>query len=128
RGRVNAIALAGRGRAVVKNVTQMRVALAAADFGPFHAERAIRFLGNVLVVDWLGKAGPAAAAVEFIERREKRLPADNIDINSGAMIIPILVAKRRFGAALLGHVILLRRELLFQLLGRRLGRSLIGGG
>src|SRR6266478_746291 len=106
----------------------MRVALAAADFGPFDAERAIGFLGNVLVVDRLCKAGPSAAAVEFIERRKQRLPADNIDINSGAMIVPILVAKRRFGAALLGHVILLRRELLFQLLGRRLGRSLIGGG
>src|SRR5260370_5429737 len=106
-------------------MTQMRVALAAADFGALHAERAIRFFGNVLVVDWLGKAGPARAAVEFIERRKQRLSADNIDINSGAMIVPILISKRWFGAALLGHVILLRRELLFQLLGSRLGRRFI---
>jgi len=109
-------------------VTQMRVALAAADFVALHPEGAIRFFGNIFVVDWFCKAGPSAAAVEFIERRKQRLPADNIDINSGAMIVPILVAKRRFGAALLGDVILLRRELLSQLLGRRLGRSLIGGG
>src|SRR5260370_40869031 len=105
----------------------MRVAVAAGDLGALHSERAFRFFGNVLVVDWLCKAGPARADVEFIERREQRLPANNIDINSGAMIVPILIAKRRFGAALLGDVILLRRELLFQLPGRRLGRSLIGG-
>src|SRR5436853_5362938 len=108
-------------------MTQMRVALAAADVGALHPVGAIRFFGNIFVVEWFCKAGPSAAAVEFIERREQRLPANDIDINSGAMIVPILIAKRWFGAALLGDVILLRRELLFQLLGRRLGRSLIGG-
>src|SRR5207253_10182093 len=105
----------------------MRVAFAAAYFRALHPQGAIRFFGNIFVVEWFCKAGPAAAAVEFIERREKWLAADNIDINSGAMIIPILISKRRLGAALLGDVILLGRELLFQFLGKRLGRSLIGG-
>ena len=85
----------------------------AENFSPFHSKSAIGFFRDVALVDRFGETGPTGAAVEFIERSKKGFAADKIDIDAGAMIVPILVSKRRFGAALLGDAILLRRELLF---------------
>src|SRR5438270_4409714 len=111
--------------AVVEEMAEMRIAVAAADFGAFHSERAVRFFGDVALRDRLGETGPAAPAVELIERCEKRFATDNIDINAGPMIVPILISKRRFGPALLSDAILFRREFLFQFLRWRLDRSLV---
>src|SRR2546421_10050546 len=112
-------------RAVVENMTEMGIAFAAADFGAFHSERAIRFFGHIFFFNRFGETGPAAAAIEFIERREERFAADNVDINTGPMIVPILVAKWRLGPALLSDTILFGRQFLFQFLRRRFGRSLV---
>ena len=93
----------------------MRIAFAAADFRPFHPEGLVGFFGDVAVLDRFGETRPPRAAVEFVERSEERFAADHIDIDSGFMIVPVFISKRRFGAALLGHAILLGREFLFQL-------------
>src|ERR1700730_14929537 len=114
-------------RSVVEDMAKVRLAPAAAYLGAFHSESTIRFFSHVIFVDRFGETGPAAAAVEFVQRSKERLAADNIDINAGAMIVPIFVSKRRLGAALLGHVILLWSQFLFQFVGRRFRRSLIGG-
>src|SRR5205085_12666668 len=128
RGGINAVTLAAFiGRTVIKNVAEMRIAFAAAHFITFHAKSAIRFLGDLIFVNRFGETGPTTAAVEFIERTEERLAADHIDIDASVMIVPILISKWRFGAALLSDVILLRRQFLLQLFRRRLGRSLISG-
>src|SRR5438067_8367333 len=118
----NAALVAGT---VVEEVTEMGIAFAAADFGAFHSERAIRFFGDVVFLNRLGETGPAASAVEFIERREERFATDNIDINAGPMIVPILVPKRWLGPALLSDAILFGRQFLFQFLRWRFGRSLV---
>src|SRR5947209_5666937 len=55
------------GGAVVEKMTEMGIAFAAADFGAFHSERAIRCFGDVALLDRLRETGPAAAAIEFIE-------------------------------------------------------------
>ena len=51
-------------------------------------------------------AGPARSAVEFVLRREERLPGDEIDINSGLMIVPVGILKRSFGGAFPRYAIL----------------------
>src|SRR5207244_7077829 len=67
-GRVDAIAhSAFVTRPIVKNVTEMRIAIVAAHFGPLHSERAIRFFGNVVFVDWLRETGPTRAAIKLNE-------------------------------------------------------------
>src|SRR6266404_1975511 len=115
RGRVDAITRAALiVRTVVEHVPEMRIAFAAADFRSFHAERFVCFFGDVAVLDRFGEAGPSRAAVEFVERSEERFAADHIDIDSGFMIVPVFISKRRFGAALLGHAVLLGRKFLFQ--------------
>src|SRR5215471_15290058 len=115
------------GRAIIEHVAEMRIAFTATHFSAFHTKRAVRFFVHVVLVDRFGETRPAAAAVEFVERREKRFAADNIDIDPCLVIVPILVAKRRLGPALLGHAILFGRELLFQIVGGRFRRTLICG-
>ena len=125
-GGVNAVPHAAFvGRTVVKNVPKMGIALVASDFGPFHAESAICFLADMAILDRLGETWPAAAAVEFVEGSKEGFTADNIDVNTGAMIIPVLVSERRLGAALLSDVILFRSQFFLQLVPRRLVGRLI---
>ena len=99
-----------------------------ADFRSLHADRDVRLFHYVLFCNWFGETRPAGAAVELIERSEKGLAADDIDINAGAMVIPIFIPKGWLGPALLGDVILLRGELFLQLLGRGLRIIISGGG
>jgi hypothetical protein len=47
-------------------------------------------------------------------RAEERLPGDNIHVDAGAFVIPVFVAERRLSSLMLGHLVLLRRELLSQ--------------
>src|ERR1700722_5808033 len=99
RGRIDAVTLVSRPRTIIKDVAEMGIALAGTDLGPLHPKSAIRFLGDVLLFDRFGETRPATSAVEFIERREKRFAAHDVDINSSAMIVPIFVVKRRFRSA-----------------------------
>src|ERR1041385_4346248 len=88
RGRIDAITLTCRSRPVGENVAEVRIAFARTHFGAVHAESAIGFLRYARLVDWLGKTGPAAAAVELVARTEERFAAHNIDINSVAVLVP----------------------------------------
>ena len=83
-------------------------------FGPYfracHAHAAIGFLDHVFLRQWLGEAGPAGAAFEFIERTEEWLAADAVDVDAGFVIIPVFVAEGRLGAAFFRDVVLLWSE------------------
>src|SRR5256885_14262080 len=101
----------------------MRTTMAAEHLSARHSKCAVRFFGDVIFLDRFGEAGPAAAAVEFIHRSEKRFAADYIDIQARTMIVPILVSERRLGPALLGDAILFGRQFLFQFFGGGFARS-----
>src|ERR1043165_4159735 len=89
-------------RAVVKDVAEVGIGGFGAHFGPLHKGGSVGFLGDLVFLDWLGKAWPAGAGIEFIQRTEQRFAGNNIHINTGLMIVPICVLERRFRAALLG--------------------------
>ena len=97
----------------------MGIAFRAANFGTIHSQGAIGFLDDLFSRDRFGEAGPAAAAIEFIERREERFPGYNVNVNTGRMIVPIGVVERWLGPTFLRDVVLLGRQLLLQL---RVGR------
>src|SRR3989454_12496616 len=47
---------------------------------------------------------------ELVERGEERLAGHDIHVEPGAMVIPVLVVKRRLRRVVLGDVVLQRRE------------------
>src|SRR5437762_9336946 len=97
-------------------MTKMRIAFALSNLRPLHSVGRITFFHNAVFGNRLRETGPACAAVELIERAEKRLARDDIDIDSGLVIIPVGILKRSFGAAFSRHAILI-----FGKLGPELG-------
>ena len=96
-------------------MAEMGIAFRAANFGTVHSQGAIGFLNDFFFGDRFGETGPAATAVELIERSEERFAGDDINVNPGRVIIPIGVVERGFSATLLRDVILLRRQFFLQL-------------
>ena len=75
RGRVHAIAQAGRTRAVVEDVAEMGVALGASHLVARHPQAGVAVSLDVLLGDGLPEARPAGAGVELGRRREQRILA-----------------------------------------------------
>src|SRR2546426_6206779 len=57
---------------------------------------------------------------ELVERGEERLAGHDVHVEPGAMVVPVLVVKRRLRRVVLGDVVLQRRERLPQLRVTRL--------
>ena len=90
----------------------MGIAFRAADFGPIHSHGAIGFLDDLFFGDRFGETGPAASAIEFVERSEEWFAGDHINVNPWRVIVPVGVVERGLGATFLCHVVLLGRQLL----------------
>src|SRR5690242_17703190 len=101
-----------RTRAVVENMAEMRIGGLRAHFRSRHAGGVVRFFQNLALIDRTGETWPAGAGIEFVERTEQRTSGNHVDVNARAMIVPVGVAERRFGAALLRDVELIGVELL----------------
>src|SRR5258708_1231856 len=56
--------------------------------------RGVAVLEGFRLVDRLEKARPAAAGLELVLARKKRLAADDVHIDAGLVIVPILILKR----------------------------------
>ena len=82
RGRVDAVAQAGRAGAVVEDVAEMAVALRAQHLGADHAVAGIAFLVDMALDRGLGEARPAAAGIELGVGLEQRLAAAGADIGA----------------------------------------------
>src|ERR1700692_1164104 len=80
------------------------------DLGADHEMAPIPVLEDVAVVDRLGEAGPTGAAVELVDGREQRFTRARGDGKTGLVVIPVLTRERRFGAAVLGYLVLLGRQ------------------
>src|SRR5262245_27746479 len=106
---IDAVAQAGRRRAVGKHMPQMAAAAAAMHFGAQHAIAAV--LGGFdRAVDWSVEAWPAGAALELGLRREQRLVAGGANECARALFIEQRAAARPLGAVLAHDVILLGRQ------------------
>ena len=73
---VDAISQAGRRRAVVENVPQVRLTAAAHDFDAMHSEAIVRSLGNGFLADRLKETRPSASALVFSVAFEKGIAAN----------------------------------------------------
>src|SRR5438067_2992184 len=111
RRRVDAIAQAGRVRAVREEVAQMSAAMAARDLGPPHPERIVFLRRDVALLDDVVEARPTRPRFELRPRIEERFVAHDAAIRSLAMVVPVRAGKRRLGARLLGYRVLDRAEL-----------------
>src|SRR5438552_4360482 len=78
----------------------------------------VDLLGDGLIRQRSGEAGPAATRIEFVEGTEQGLARNDVDVNARFFIIPKLVAERRLGGGMLGDIILGGREFAFEF-GRR---------
>src|SRR6266496_2295462 len=101
----------------------MRIARFATNFSAFHSERGILFFGNFVWRNGLGETGPTRAAVELIKGTKQRFARDNINVNARLVIVPVSIVKWRLRAAFAGDVILIFRQLAFQL---GIGRNWFG--
>ena len=91
-------------------MAKMRIALAGAHFGALCSLRQIRLFHDVALRNRFGETGTPGVTIELIEGTEKRFAADNIDVDSRAEIIPMLIVKRALGAVLAGQPILFRSQ------------------
>ena len=94
RQRVDAETAAGEGGAVVKHVSEMRMAVGAADFGAAHA---VAVVGNHPDTAGNGgvKARPSAAAVEFLFGSKQRVAAAGADVGAFFVKLVIFAGKGR---------------------------------
>src|SRR5262249_15254650 len=89
RRRVDAVAQAGRARAVIEDMAEMAVAFRAQHLGAAHAVAVILLLVDIALGGGLGKARPAAAGIELGVGFEQGLAAARADI--GALAVLVLV-------------------------------------
>src|SRR5205814_1308289 len=106
---VDAVALAGRRRAVVEDVPEMAAAAAAVHLRADHAVALVR-AGLHRAGCWIVEARPAGAALELLLRYEQRLIAPRADERAGAFLEVERAAARRLGAVLAHDRVLLGRE------------------
>ncbi|CAH2401244.1 hypothetical protein MES5069_280021 [Mesorhizobium escarrei] len=106
---VDAIAQAGRRRAVLEDVAEMAAAAGAVAFGADHAVAAVDGrldrTGHRIVEAW-----PAGAALELQLGFEQGLVAADAGKSAGALLVEQGAAARPLGAVITHHRILLRRQ------------------
>src|SRR5580698_1017629 len=91
----------------------MRVALAADYLFADHSVADVSLDFHIVFVYWFVKAGPAGAGVKYGIRRKERVAAADAAVGSRRGGVFVLAGKRRLGALLAGHMVFIRRELLF---------------
>src|SRR5436305_14142827 len=85
----------------------MCFAAGTANFGPPHAIGSIAMLFHSPFLERLIETWPASAGLKLRLRTEQRLPAGGTSVRSRIFRFVILAAKRRLGASLAPHLILL---------------------
>src|SRR5262249_6561433 len=112
RCRVDAVALAGRFRAVLEDVAEVGVTAAAQRLGADHGPAPVALRGDVFRADRLVEARPTGPRIEFGRGIEQRLPAADADVHPVLVVVPVCAAKGPLRGLLARHIVLLRGELL----------------
>lgn len=98
RGGVEAVAEAGRGWAIVKDMAQMPPASCAEDLGTNHAEGSIADLRDVSRCEGTVEAGPSRAGVELRTRGKEWKFASGTEIDTILVIIEEVTAEGGLGS------------------------------
>jgi len=97
-------------------MTKMGIAMTAQQFDTAHAMSVVRPLHNIRFFEFRVEAGPAATCIELAVCIEQRLIAAHGMV---LLLVPALLifgALRRFGPRLLGHPVLVGRQLRFPII------------
>src|SRR5215212_10727529 len=111
RGGIDAVALAGRVRAVREDMAEVATAVGAQDLRSNHPMARVGLLLDRVLRRGGRERGPAAAGVVLRVRLEKLYAAPGAAVGPGLENVVVLVDERRFGALLPQHVVLLGRQL-----------------
>src|SRR5579872_627912 len=107
---VHAVAQTSRFRPIVEHVAKVTAAAAAMNFGPQHAEGAVRSRSHG-IVQRLVKARPAGPAFEFRLRGKQRQVASRTGKEALAVLLQKLAGPGPLGALFPQNLILLRCQL-----------------
>src|ERR1700761_2029605 len=116
RGRVDAVTLPGRARAVTEDVTQVPAAAAAADLGAAHEHAVVRAQLDRVGHGGLEEARPAGTGVELGVRPEQLVPAARALVGAILLVPEQRAGERHLRMAVAQHVVLLAGQLLPPLL------------
>src|SRR5579862_8021316 len=100
RGRVHAVAQAGRLGTVVEDMAKVRATTGADHLGAVHTVAVIGASENPILGDGRPEARPAGARIELLIRAEEHLSAVGTDIGAALFIVPVGVIESRLGARL----------------------------
>src|SRR5437868_5714212 len=70
----------------------------------------IRLRPNVARLERFREAWPTRSRLVLVERAEKRLAGNDVHVDPGLLIVPVLVTERSFRGVALSDVVLSRRE------------------
>src|ERR1700735_1882552 len=118
RAGVDAVPVAGRGRAVVEDVAEGTATAAADDIGAAHEGAVVLPQLDRLGDGGLGEARPAGARVELGVRAEQLAAAAGAPGEAIGVVVDVLTGERPLGVGLAQHAVLHRGQLLAPLLGR----------
>src|SRR5947207_14136483 len=110
RGRVDAVPEAGRPRAIVEYVSEMRAAVRAFDFGPPHEQTAVHLLPDPLFPERLPEARPSGPRIELGLGREEFSAADDAPVDPVFVVIPVITGKGPRRPLIDSDLILHRRQ------------------
>src|SRR5512146_10512 len=114
-GRVHAVPQAGRLRAVLEDVAEMRIAPGAHHLRAGQPEAVVGSPPDVLLGDGRPEAGPTGPRIVLRIRKEEVVPAADAPVDSLLVVIDVLPAIGFLGPFLTGHHVLQGGQLLLPL-------------
>ena len=84
----------------MENVAEVTAAAAAEDFGSGHSVASIEIFEDFILIDYIGKGGPAAVGVEFAVGPEQDLAAGGAFIDAGLEEVIVFAGEGAFGTFL----------------------------
>src|ERR1700761_3582172 len=116
RGRVDAVALTGRARAVTEDMAQVPATATAADLGAAHEHAVVRAQLDRVGHGRLEETRPAGTGVELGVRPEQLVPAARALVGAILLVPEQRAGERHLRMAVAQHVVLLAGQLLPPLL------------
>src|SRR5437763_11287688 len=101
-GRVYRVTLSGWRSGIGDQMAEVGIAAFRAQLDAMHVVRIIVLFDDRIFRDRFAESGTASPAVEFVERTKKRFAGNDVDVNTEAHIIPILVLECGLGPVLAG--------------------------
>ena len=90
---------------IIEYVSEMWVSIFWTNFYTSWKKRCIFTERDIFRIETSSKTRPTRSRIEFIKRRKKRRPIDNIDIYTLSVIIPIWIIEWWLSTTLLCHMI-----------------------